>query len=95
VAHLKRDGLSLRRVEMWRRATRCCAHPRRVTRNAGHYSPPALRGFDESLLTESSVDFGQQWVFTGLAADAQVIAVRIRKPGTLQTLAYASLIIID
>ena len=51
--------------------------------------------FEGFLLSQVPVDFGQQGIFASLATDAQIIAVRFRRPGALQTLAHKSLIVID
>src|SRR5882672_2780296 len=54
-----------------------------------------LLAFDGFLLPEAAVDLGKQRVFAGLAADAQIIAVRFRKPRAFQTFPHTSLEVID
>ena len=46
-------------------------------------------------MTQSPVDFRKQRIFAGLAADAQISAVRFREPGALEPFSRTSLEVID
>src|SRR6266478_8194224 len=79
-------------------ATRARSLTRLLRRPSGN-SPrvgirdPVLNG--AFLLTEAAVDLGKQRIFAGLAADAQIVAVRFREPGALETFPGAPLEVID
>ena len=49
----------------------------------------------KSLLAEAAVNLRKQRVFTGMAADAQIGAVRFREPGAFETVPRTSLEVID
>ena len=49
----------------------------------------------KSLLAEAAVNLRKQGVFTGMAADAQIGAVRFREPGAFETFPRTSLEVID
>src|SRR6266404_4785512 len=49
----------------------------------------------KSLLPETPADFRKQRIFAGLAADAQISAVRFREPGALEPFSRTSLEVID
>ena len=47
------------------------------------------------LLSYALTNIGQQGIFAGLPADAQIIAVRVGKPGALQAFARTSFKVVD
>src|SRR5467141_1550081 len=49
----------------------------------------------DSLLSQAAVNLRKQGIFAGLAADAQISAVRFRKPRALETFPRTSLEVID